>query len=717
MPRNARLFYFFTLAVTLTPLNATLPELSSMEPIEYDEEAQRLVARGDARLDYGEARLRADRITYYQEYAMADAIGNVTITREGNRLLADRLSLETENSIFSFNRLKTGSWPFYISGVSAGGTPDELRIEGAAIYYGEPGSITPSISADSVEYMSGETDYVRMDHATFRVGKFPVFYLPGYTYYLNDAPYHLDLGAGRDGELGAYLQSTFLLPVTSFTRLGTNIDYYSNRGPLVGPAGQYVFDNDWQSTRGAFSTGFIDDQGSVDELGVDRLGRPIGASRAFAQWRHKQSIGQRVTITASLNDWSDSEVTRDFREGYFRNNQLPDNFAEAAYAGDNFIVSAFGRFNLTDFQLIQQRLPEVRLDLMPVPIWKTGAYHRASLSYARLQEDFDDVLPLLANGPSEADRFDVSYRVERPVHLTPWLSLTPLAGARLTSYQDQFQAATLPFPPPTGDNGEREIFEAGFDLEMRAFRSYETVNRTWGIDGLRHLIKPVLRYRYFTDPDDPAESVAIDRQVFDLDRPLLDLSDLRNVDQIPETHLARLGVENLFQTRAAAYGSRTLAALNFYQDILLDKGRRYDGSKEETLNASWIKLQLQPAPWLKFDLSSRFQTDNLSLEELRTRLVLTSGEIWELGLGTDLINDRIDQYRVDFIYRLNERRRVRSDLRFDADNGEFTEISLGLSSRVGSVWEILYALTFREGARREDDVSFSVKLRLVDPTF
>ena len=225
-------------------------------------------------------------------------------------------------------------------------------------------------------------------------------------------------------------------------------------------------------------------------------------------------------------------------------------------------------------------------------------------------------------------------------------------------------------------------------------------------------MRPVLRYRYFSDPDDLNDIATIDRQVFDLKRPLLDLSDLRNVDQIPETHLVRLGVENLFQTRAKNYGSRTLAALNLYQDILFEKSTRYDGDEENTFNATWVEMALSPAPWLKFDLASRFETVSFTLEELRTRTAMYSGETWEMGLSTDLLNKQIDQYRVDFIYRINERQSFLSDMRFDADTGDFTKFSLGLRSRVGSTWEILYALTFREGASRESDVEFRIQLRL-----
>ena len=188
-----------------------------------------------------------------------------------------------------------------------------------------------------------------------------------------------------------------------------------------------------------------------------------------------------------------------------------------------------------------------------------------------------------------------------------------------------------------------------------------------------------------------------------------------NIDSLAETHLVRLGVENLYQTRAAGYGSRTLAALNFYQDILFEQNTRYDGDEQDTFNATWVELIIKPAPWLKFDLASRFKTESFTLEELRTRTSILSGEIWEVGLSTDLLNNQIDQYRLDFIYRLNERYAFLMDTRFDAETGDFTRFSVGIRSRIGSTWEVLYALTFREDAHRESDLEFNISLKLAQP--
>ena len=720
MPRIALLFPLLLLITKFSlPLSAALPGLTSIEGLEFDETSQRLVVRGDARLDFQDTRLNADRITYYQEYGLADALGNVAISRDGYRMIADRLSYDTQDNVFAVDILRTGQWPIYVSSVNAGGTTEKTTFQGATVYYGNPGPFTPNLSSDQIDFTS-EDGSLRMDTTTFRIGSVPVAKLPSYTYYVDQMPYLLEVRAGSDSELGTYLQTTTLFPTTDWLRVGANLDVYTKRGVLAGPTAQYSYNTETQTINGALSTAYISDQGDPDPGLYDK---PIDTDRGFVEWRHQHHIGERISLTSSVSYWSDSEVTRDFRDSYFKDNQQPDTFAEAVYAGDNYFLSAFGRFRPNDFQLVQERLPEVRFDMLPVPVFNTGAYQRFSASYAHLEEDFGDVISDIDQG-SESDRFDFTYRIERPILLTDWLTLTPLAGARLTHYENQEMdpIALGRYNDPYSSNPEkaylkddqytREIYEVGFDLEARAYATYATQNKTWNINGLRHLVRPVMRYRYFSDPDSDNEIAAIDRTAFDLNRPLLDLSDLRNVDSIAETHLTRLGVENLFQTRTEGYGSRTLASLNSYQDILFEKQQRYDGDEQDTFNATWVEFMLSPAPWLKFELASRFQTEDMSLEELRSRTSIRSGEIWEIGLSTDFLHENIDQYRIDFIYRVNERHSLLLDTRYDAESGQFTKTEIGVNTRLNNAWEIIYALTFRQDASRESDVEFTVRLQL-----
>ena len=724
MPQIVRLFLIAMVICQFDHLlKAALPELSSIEPIEFDETAQRLIARGDARLDFQDTRLSADRISYYKQFGLAEASGNVAIMKEGYRLIADRLNFEMQENVFSVDSLRTGQWPIYFTSEEAGGTVENSLFENITVYHGEPHFLTPSISSRRMEYFDKEGGILKLGATTFKIGKVPFLVLPGYEHKIRSgSPFFIDTDFGNRSELGTYFQTTTLFSVRSWLRLGANLDVYTKRGVLAGPTAQYLYSTKTQTISGALSTGYISDQ---DDSPNDVNNEPIDPERGFVKWRHQHHIGERININAVADYWSDSEVIRDFRQDYYRRNQQPDTFVEGVYAGNNYLFSAFGRFRPNEFQLIQERLPEVRFDMLPVPVFKTGAYQRFSTSYAHLREDFDPVVPSIEK-ESSSDRFDLTYRLERPTPLADWLSFTPLVGARFTHYENQefdptafsiFNVGSGITPSPAdsiASSYTRDLYEFGFDLEAQAYATYTTVNRTWDVNGLRHLLKPVLRYRYISDPGSENEIAPIDRTAFNLNRPLLNLSDLRNVDTIPKTHLARLGVENLFQTKAKSYGSRTLAALNFYQDILLERGTRYDGDEEKAFHATWVELFLNPAPWLKFDLASRFKTDTAMLEELRSRASIISGEIWEIGLSTDFLRDQIDQFRIDFMRRVNERISFIADARYDLETNQFTRTEFALATKLKNTWTIIYAVVFRQDAVREDDVQFSVRLNLSD---
>jgi len=706
-------------SLCVLPLGAALPELSSIEPIEFDETAQRLVARGDARIDFQDIRISADRITYYQKFGLADATGNVAIMKESYRLVAETLNYRTEENIFSVDKFRTGLWPLYISGDNAGGTIEHTILEDIAIYYGEPNLLGPSIHSKKMEYLDQEEGLVKLGTTTFKLGKIPLMVLPGYTHKLKgSSPFFVNTAFGSRNELGTFFQTTLLFSATPWLRLGANLDGYTERGVLIGPAAQYSYNTETQTINGALSTGYINDQ---DESPNDINDNPIDPDRGFAEWRHRHRIGERINITATASYWSDSEVIRDFRQDYFRRNQQPDTFIEGVYAGDNYLFSAFGRFRPNNFQLIQERLPEVRFDLLPVPVLKTGAYQRFSASYAHLREDFGSIVPSITE-ESVSNRFDLTYRVERPTLIAEWLSFSPLIGARFTHYADQdlepLVFNTFNFDSSAGSTSStdssatRQLYELGFDLEARAYATHSTINRTWAIDGLRHLLRPILSYRYIAGSEADDAIAPIDRTAFNLNRPLLNLSDLRNVDTLSDMHLARLGVENLFQTRAKDYGSRTLAALNFYQDILFERGTRFDGDPENALHASWLEFTMSPAPWLKFDVASRFNTADTALEELRSRVLLRSGEIWQIGLSSDFLRDRIDQFRIDFMYRINERISFLTNARYDLETNQFTRTEFALQTKLNNTWTLIYAIVFRQDAVREDDIAFSLRLNL-----
>ena len=83
----------------------------------------------------------------------------------------------------------------------------------------------------------------------------------------------------------------------------------------------------------------------------------------------------------------------------------------------------------------------------------------------------------------------------------------------------------------------------------------------------------------------------------------------------------------------------------------------------------------------------------------------------EIGLSTNFLDGQINQYRIDFILRVNERNSLLAEARYDEETNQFTEAEIGINTRLNNAWELIYALTFRNDAQRESDVEFNVRLR------
>jgi LPS-assembly protein len=426
-----------------------------------------------------------------------------------------------------------------------------------------------------------------------------------------------------------------------------------------------------------------------------------------------------------LEAWSDSEVLRDFRHEAFLRNQDPDSHFEAVYRGEGYFLSAFARIRPNSFQTVRERLPEVRFDWMPREIAETGLYHSANAAVARLKEEFaENALPgnplyLAEFGIAGTDtdpvlssnRFLLHYKLQRPVKINKWVNFVPLAGLQTVSYTDQeVDWSQGPTPLSTRPDDLTRVFgEIGFDLEMKAYATWDYQNKIWGIDGLRHILRPVVRYRYhFTDDDSTPSFVRIDRRAFSTSLPPIDLGNIRYVDDLGQSSVLRFGVENLLQTRDDSWGSKDLVEFNIYQDVLFtaDPG-------EDTWTGLYTQLAVRPIHWLQVDFYSQIRPESFDLAASRARISVVNGDLWRLAVDTESLEAQVEQYRAAFSYRFNQRWSGTASLRYDSRLGKITEHAYTVHQRLANTWNLAYQLIFRSGAVREDEAQFNIRVDLV----
>lgn len=659
----------------------------------YDLATGDAVYTGHVRAVWGDIVFTADRLTYNASHGTIDGTGNFALERGPLRLLAQKGTYNLQARRLQVDDVRLGRFPVYVTGESAEGTLDEFTVHGATVFFREHASYTPSFTASRLTYSRGRI--VSADDLALGLLGGRVLRLPHLSQSLDSGLLsHLTVRAGYRRNLGAFLQLGAHLPIGTFAEAGADAAYYTSRGLMIGPSGAYDAAGANSEVHGSLESGYINDHG---EKLTDILARPVPEDRGFVSWRHRQRIGDRITIDGELNYWSDSEILRDFRPKEFQPVQQPDSFLEAAYAGDNSVFEAFVRVHPNSFQRMQERLPELRFDLLPSPVLP-DVYQRLNASAARLEAD-----SYLGEPKFRTTRLDAYYGLSAPLSPVPWFTLTPVAGGRVTHYTNALGPK---------DGYTRTLGEVGFDARLRASGTFDYTNPLWNINGLRHLIEPTLSYRYAPEASRGRPYIPpIDRRAFATYLPPLSIADSRNIDDLRRLDTLRIGLGNTLQTRDPAYGSRDLASLDFAADYWFT--RSDNGAGRKGVGDIHTEAMLAPAPWLRFHAYHRYDPHNQVPDEFNTAIELTDQDWWSVRVGSHFLKNDYEEYSLEYRQRLNEVWEVVGRWRYDARRTRFNEQTYGVWQRLGQTWAIRYETSFFEGPRRESSFGFSVEVELL----
>ena len=744
MIRRLVLFVLLALAAPLSRAQDR-PLILDSDFGDIDGKTNERVLRGHARATDGTTLITADEIRYNQDTETITATGHAVFTRKDLRLLADKLVLLRKDQTFRAERVRFGVHPYYAEGESATGSLEEITLNRAVVTYGEPGPWQPTFRADKIIYAPGQR--LRADNAQAGIGHAQPLPFPRFQQGLKDSfiTSFATFNGGYRSSLGAFGEAGVQLPVAAGVRLGGDLGVYSARGVMFGPSARYGRDagaGAAANLRGYFRSGYINDHGDKE---TDLLGRPVPENRGYVEWQHEQKLSENLSLTAQLNWWKDSEILRDFRPRAFFPVQAPDTFAEATYTGQNFFLSLFARFQPNSFQRVQERLPELRFDLLPLAVGN-GFYQRFHASAAVLRESqvadgLDPApkatlpaLPLsatisasagtfLRDGPQRrTNRLDAYYAIERPFAYRDWLAFTPVAGARVTSYS-QIRESTLSVlslssrpltvvdaPLVAKPSYTRTLGEIGFDAALRSSATFNYKNPLWKIDGLRHLLTPRVSYRYIPDAHKGADRIpAIDRRTFATYLPPLGLGDQRNLDDLSATNTLRVGFDNTLQTRDPVYGSRDLLTFNVANDFRFKRNTTASGL-ERRVSETHAELAFAPANWVSVDVYQSFAPQSFTLREFNSGVTLRDGEVWSVRFSNNFLRHQIQDYQLDARLRLNETYEALSRLHYDARKRRFNEQAYGLAQNLGNTWLVSYVVSLYSGPRRESNFGLNVQI-------
>ena len=681
-----RFAFALFLAATLT--------VRAQNPTVITGDTTSFLVNGDSKIQHlrvtdGELLLTADEGVVSKDQRDITATGTVVLTFRALRLLADKLVYHRADGSFNAEHIRLGAFPYFVEGESASGTVKEITLTHASATYGEPSPWHPAMIADEIIYAPGQR--LRTKNSHVGIGHMQPVPLPHLTQDLHDPLIsYASLIGGFRRSLGAYAEVGLHLPAAGSLKLGGDVGIYTARGVMAGPSGNYSRGPEGDEMSGWFRTGFLNDHGDKK---TDLLGRPVPENRGYVEWRHTQQLSPDLTLNAQVEWWKDSEVLRDFWPKTFFPIQQPDTFLESVYSSRNYFVSAFGRFQPNGFNTVQERLPELRFDLMPLAVGG-GFYERFNASAVSLRE----VSPL--GGPAlGSNRLDAYYALSRPIAEGDWFSFTPVAGGRVTHYANISGTAQ-------NGNYTRTLGEVGFDAALRTSGTFAYKDAQWKIDGLRHLLTPRLSYRYIPEADRGRGRIpAIDRQTFATYLQPLGLGDVRNIDDLRATNTLRLGLDNTLQTRDPVYGSRDLIVLNVATDF---RFKRAPG--EHDLSEFHAELGVSPARWLDASIYQSFTARSLTVREFNTAVTLHDGSAWSLRFANNFLRHQIEDFLVDGRFRLNERFDALTRLHYDARKHRFNEQAYGLVQNLDNTWRISYVVSLYSGPRRESHLGLNLQI-------
>ncbi len=438
--------------------------------------------------------------------------------------------------------------------------------------------------------------------------------------------------------------------------------YFEKRGFGIGATYRYVRR---EGSRGQLDGFYLHDTEESPDYDPDRWVVSI---------RHEEIFTPRLILKVDVARVSDNTFLEDFGNTLDeRSRQRLESNVSLSQRWEkwNFVGRFFFYQDLTTEEPIElNRLPDLRLNAFQQPI--LGLPDRFGLPDLLFDMESSYVNFVREVG-SEGQRLDVAPRLLYPWSPGGFFTLTPRLGLRETLYDTEVVGTKVDRGFIVEDTRKeftvRSLFEAGADLDARAFRVFEA-GGALGIQKMQHVIEPRVSYN-FLDGDDSRN-----------------LPQWDGIDTITPGHTVTYSLTNRLKARAVGEEDRPgrvweLIRLTLSQTYTIDP---------EPFEASLIGTTAPlppPIPTLPARRRTLAQeTEPKRLSDFFADLILEPiyGVRFRGTASFDPYESRVTSATTDFIYEA-ERWRAAFGTRH-VDEGALTFIQAALEARLGARWAV-----------------------------
>ena len=675
------------------------------------EDDGKIIIAKQARFSTKDAQLNADEIRMNTVDGTIEAIGNVIYTADNLRMFGEYARIDSRTGRITAKNVRFGRKPAYFTADSFTMVKGNQNMEGVKVWYREPSDAGMSLRAGSMSYTKSD-DRIVLNHIHPAIGSIPFFYIPRYAQRgYREIPAEVYFRIRTSSRQGAYIRTTTTIRQSDALWAGLLLDGYTRAGWLIGPTVRYdnwtlpTTETRWRTN---LSGGWINDQTDLS-LYPDKYGRVASSTRYFIEGNINARGASGWEMAGELVALSDPEVVRDYRPSLTQQTQLPQTFLELSAPIAGGFVSALATVKTDNFQDIVQRLPELRLDFSDRPIGDSSWLGRFNFAAVQLSERPSEQLNgadfLNATGqssPINLSRLDTYVGLSRPTTFSDWFTVRPIAGVRSTWWSES----------TTGTGAvSRSVAQIGFDAEILSTAIWNTESARWGIDGIRHTVRPFVHWRAMPSSGDALSSIPkIDRlSLATVNVPIVDVADRPDVETLSERQVGQFGIRNTLETRDAIVGTRELLRFDVFSDWR-------DSVDSATGNSSGIYSHVawKPKPWLSVESMLKFDGSLGNHLGSATWMSIDSGDVWNATLGLSDLSETIAARQIfgNYVIRLNSAYSFKLNLTYDLIDGRFIERNAVLAQKIGNSWDLEYGFGERTSSRGDGDLNFSIRVRL-----
>jgi hypothetical protein len=666
--------------------------------LEYDLNTGVITAEKGVKIIYKDSIVTARMVKVEDTTDTVYAEGDVTAYFQGQIWRGEKVIWKYREMKFEAENVRAGSPPFFVGGTKVEGDLSNKVYTVSNAYVTTDNYAKPSQKVKAKKLKIVPNKYFETHDAVLYVGETPVMYFPYYRRRLGRHLNYFTHVPGYRGRYGAYLLNSYNFHLSDEVGGELKLDYRTRRGVGTGldldlDLGKY----------GETQLGYYylnDNHPEIDSIGYI----PDKDRQRFTIF-HRTTLSSNTVAKIVGRYQSDRQLLRDFFEHEYRNNTQPSSYFELNHQWQNFGLDAIAQPRINNFFETVERLPDIKLTGYRQQLGESPFYYESESSAGWFRRKF-------ANN-SQPDyaawRGDTFHQILLPQTYYGWLNITPRAGGRFTAYSEATGNGA------TTKSQTRTVFNTGVEVSTKASRLWQNVtNDFFELDGLRHIIQPIINYVYVPSPSTKYfELPQFDYETMSYRLLPIDYPDYNAIDSIDSQNVIRFSLWNKLQTK------RKGEVENFFEWGIFTDWRLNPNPNQSTFADLYSQFDFKPKSWISLGQDSRFDINNGHLKELNHKLTLTPNDTWSFTIGNRYLReDPIlgkdygqNIFYTVFYYKLNENWGFRMSHHFEARDGRMEEQQYSIYRDLRS-WTAALTVRLRSERVLPDDFTIAVTLSL-----